>query len=346
MRTIKDIEKKDNKYIRFRGKNLLNLSSNNYLGFADNDALTQRFYTHTQHLYPLGSASARLLTGTLPVYNELEQLLTNLFDTEKTLLFNSGYHANVGIMSALCADMIFCDKLNHASIIDGMRLSKAKFFRYPHNDMASLERLLAQKSPKNALIITESLFSMDGDIAPLAQLVALKNKYNCTLVVDEAHAFGVFGEKGLGIAEELGLIDQIDLIMGTFGKAIGSYGAFVTGREDLITHLINNSRPFIFSTALPPINAAFSKYIIEHELPHTKAARYQMLELGKKMGSQSQIIPVIAGENTNELSEKLFENGFLALPIHPPTVQTSRLRISLTTQITQQDLEGLCAIIG
>jgi 8-amino-7-oxononanoate synthase len=331
MRTIKDIEKKQGKYVWFRGKKLLNLSSNNYLGFADNQAIMERF----SEKHSFGSASARLLTGTLPVYKELEELLTELFNTEATLLFNSGYHANVGIMSTLQTDVIFADKLCHASIIDGMRLSKAKFFRFPHNDTAALERRLSPGS----VIVTESVFSMDGDIAPLTKLVELKKKYNCLLVVDEAHGFGVFGQRGLGVVEELGLVKEIDLIMGTFGKAIGSYGAFVTGRKDLITHLINHSRPFIFSTALPPMNIAFSKYIIENELPHTLAARRRMLELGKG----SHIIPILAGDKTNELYEKYFEQGFLTLPIHPPTVQTSRLRLSLTTQITKEDL---CGIIG
>ncbi len=334
MRTIKDIEKKEGKYIWFRGRKLLNLSSNNYLGFADNDAVVERFLAANPPLYP-GAASARLLTGTLPIYKELEELLSQLFGTEASLIFNSGYHANVGIISGLNADIILADKLCHASIIDGMRLSRAKFFRFPHNDMEALERKLVPGS----VIVTESVFSMDGDIAPLARLVELKKKYNCLLVVDEAHAFGVRGQKGLGLAEELGLIKEIDLIMGTFGKAIGSYGAFVTGRKDLIEHLINHSRPFIFSTALPPVNIAFSKYIIENELPHTFEVRQKMLALGRG----SHIIPIIAGDKTDALYEEYFEKGVLTLPIHPPTVPTSRLRLSLTTDMTKEDL---CGIIG
>ncbi|MDR1169005.1 MAG: 8-amino-7-oxononanoate synthase [Heliobacteriaceae bacterium] len=347
-RTIKDFEKKDGKYIWFKGKKLLNLSSNNYLGFADNRTITERFLNSAGTDYSFGSASARLLTGSLPVYKELENLITDLFKTQSTLLFNSGYHANVGIMSAIAADVIFSDKLNHASIIDGMRLSKAKFFRFRHNDTASLEKLLKTKDFKNAVIVSESVFSMDGDIADLAKLVELKKKYNCLLVIDEAHAFGVFGQKGLGIAEKLGLINETDLIMGTFGKAIGSSGAFVTGKKALIDYLINKARPFIFSTAMPPVNAAFSKWIIENELPKTLENRKKMLELGGKLGSESHIIPVIAGGETAALCEKLFDNGYLALPIHPPTVPegTSRMRISLTTEINKKDLEALCSIIG
>jgi 8-amino-7-oxononanoate synthase len=353
-RTIKDIEKKDSKYVWVGGEKLLNLSSNNYLGLADNPTVVERFLASGGADYSLGSASARLLTGTLPVYKELEELITSLFQPStinhqlSTLLFNSGYHANVGMMSGIEADAIFSDKLNHASIIDGAQLSRANFHRYPHNDLAVLERLLQEKTFKNGMIVTESVFSMDGDIADLARLVELKKKYNCTLVVDEAHAFGVFGRQGLGIAQELGLAGEIDLIMGTFGKAIGSYGAFVTGRKDLIDRLINKARPFIFSTALPPINVAFSKWALENELPHTYEKRREMLDLGRKLGGKSQIIPVVAGDKTPELCEKLRAAGYYALPINPPTVPegTSRVRISLTTEITPEDVEALCSIIG
>jgi len=356
LRAIKNIEKKDGKYIWVSGKKLLNLSSNNYLGLADNKEITERFLEETGGRYSFGSASARLLTGNLPVYNELEKLITEMFSGSQTatLLFNSGYHANVGIMSGIAGadDVIFSDKLNHASIIDGMQLSRGKFFRYKHNDMAALEELLIRERDnfKTAVIVSESVFSMDGDVADLVKLVELKDKYNCILVVDEAHAFGVFGQNGLGVAEELGLTGQIDLIMGTFGKAIGSVGAFATGDKALIGYLINKSRPFIFSTALPPVNVAFSKWVIENELPKTREKRQKMLELSQKFGSQSQIIPIMTGssEKAAELYEKLFDAGYFALPINPPTVPegASRLRLSLTTEITEKDLEDLCGIIG
>ena len=199
LRSIKDFAQKSGKYITFENKELLNLSSNNYLGFADNEEITQEFLDFAGAKYPLGSASARLLTGTLPVYKELEVLLCELFNKESTLIFNSGYHANVGITSTIAGknDVIFSDKLNHASIIDGMKLAGGKFFRYQHNDTESLERLLIRerKNFDNAIIITESVFSMDGDIANLKKIIELKKKYNCLLYVDEAHAFGVFGEK-------------------------------------------------------------------------------------------------------------------------------------------------------
>ena len=348
-RNLKDFERKDEKFIYYKGKKLLNLSSNNYLNFADNKAITKEFLDTDGAQFSFGSASARLLTGTLPVYNELEELLANLYQKEGALLFNSGYHANVGISSALCpkGDVIFSDKLNHASIIDGMKLSDGKFFRFPHNDMTALENLLIREREnfKNAFIISESVFSMDGDIEDLKKLVELKIKYNCNLIIDEAHALGVFGQKGLGVAEELGIINDVDLIVGTFGKAIGSMGAFAVGSRILIDFLINKSRSFIFSTALPPINIAFTKWIIENKLPQTLQKRKKMLEIAKNFGSPSHIIPVIIGENkdTVDLCKVLFHNGYFTLPIRPPTVPigTSRLRLSLTCEIEEAELQIL-----
>ena len=327
-RNIKNFENKDEKYIYINGEKFLNLSSNNYLGFADNKKITEEFLNYAQDKYSFGSASARLLTGTLPVYKELEDLISNMFNKEKALLFNSGYHANVGINSSIAdkGDVIFSDKLNHASIIDGMQLSKGKFFRYPHNNMEALEKLLIRerKNFNNAIIVSESVFSMDGDIADIQKLVSLKEKYNCLLILDEAHAFGVLGQNGLGVTETLNLTDKVDLIIGTFGKAIGSMGAFATGNHILIDYLINKARSFIFSTALPPINIAFSKWIIENA------------------GSQSHIIPIIIGSNkdTVDTCEILFHNGYFTLPIRPPTVPegTSRLRLSLTTEINEKEL--------
>lgn len=345
-RNIKNFDAKDEKYIFYNGQKLVNLSSNNYLGFADNKKITKEFLNEVGDKYSFGSASARLLTGTLPVYKELEDLISQLFRKEKTLLFNSGYHANVGINSCIASkgDVIFSDKLNHASIIDGMRLSEGKFFRFPHKNMEALEKLLTRerKNFNNAIIVSESVFSMDGDIADIEKLVELKEKFNCILVLDEAHAFGVFGQNGLGVTEKLGITDKVDLIVGTFGKAIGSMGAFATGSQTLVDYLTNKARSFIFSTALPPINIAFSKWIIENKLPQTLEKRQRMLSIGQKAGSESHIIPIIIGGNkeTVDTCEILFHNGFFTLPIRPPTVPegTSRLRLSLTTDITEKEL--------
>ena len=345
-RNIKNFDAKDEKYIFYNGQKLVNLSSNNYLGFADNKKITEEFLNEVGDKYSFGSASARLLTGTLPVYKELEDLISQLFRKEKTLLFNSGYHANVGINSCIAGkgDVIFSDKLNHASIIDGMRLSEGKFFRFPHKNMKALEKLLTRerKNFNNAIIVSESVFSMDGDIADIEKLVELKETFNCILVLDEAHAFGVFGQNGLGVTEKLGITDKVDIIVGTFGKAIGSMGAFATGSQTLVDYLTNKARSFIFSTALPPINIAFSKWIIENKLPQTLEKRQKMLSIGQKAGSESHIIPVIIGGNkeTVDTCEILFHNGFFTLPIRPPTVPegTSRLRLSLTTDITEKEL--------
>ncbi len=353
LRDLKNFEDKDEKYIYFRGKKLLNLSSNNYLNFADNKKITEEFLLQYGGKYSFGSASSRLLTGTLPVYSELENLLCRLYSKEAALIFNSGYHANVGIASALNqkGDVIFSDKLNHASIIDGMRLSDGKFFRYPHNDTAALENLLIRERNNfnNAIIITESVFSMDGDIADLKKIVELKKKYNCILAVDEAHAFGVFGQSGLGVCEDSGTIGDIDLIIGTFGKSVGSIGAFAAGSKILIDFLINKSRPFIFSTAIAPINVAFTKWVIETKFPQTKEKRKKMLTLAKKFNGQSQIIPVITGDNqrTVEMCEILYNNGYFTLPIRPPTVPsgTSRIRLSLTADIEENELQILKELI-
>jgi len=345
-REIRDFAGKDQKYIYYKDKKLINLSSNNYLGFADNKKITEEFLNYSDCKYSFGSASARLLTGTLPIYKELENLVSKMYNKEKTLLFNSGYHANIGINSSIACkkDVIFSDKLNHASIIDGMKLSEGKFFRYPHNNMEALEKLLIRERNNfdQAIIVSESVFSMDGDIANIEKLVEFKEKYNCLLVLDEAHAFGVFGKNGLGVAENY--TNKVDLIVGTFGKAIGSVGAFVTGNKILIEYLTNKARSFIFSTALPPINIAFTKWIIENKLPYTYEKRMNMLSIGKKAGSESHIIPIIIGNNQDTVNtcKRLFDNGFFTLPIRPPTVPegTSRLRLSLTTDITEMEIQN------
>ena len=352
-REIKSFDFKDEKYIYIDNKKYLNLSSNNYLGFADNKRIVEEFLNFAGCDFSFGSASARLLTGTLPVYNQLESLLASMYGKEKALLFNSGYHANVGINSSLVGkgDVIFSDKLNHASIIDGMKLSDAKFFRYPHNDVEALERLLQRERNnfKNAVIVSESVFSMDGDIAKIEKLTELKEKYDCMLVLDEAHAFGVFGKNGLGVCEEMEITDKVDLIVGTFGKAIGSVGAFVTGSKILIEYLTNKARSFIFSTAIAPVNAAFTKWIIENKLPETYKKRMNMLSVGKFFGSESHIIPIVIGDNekTVQVCDILYNNGYFTLPIRPPTVPegTSRIRISLTTEISKEEIQNAMQLV-
>ena len=348
--------KKAGKYIFENNKKYLNLSSNDYLGIAEDREVLNNFLKIAD--FSMGSASSRLLTGSSYVYAKLECLLSALYKKEKSLIFNSGYQANTGIMSALLSkkDVVFCDKLNHASILDGIKLSEAQMFRYKHLEYDHLEELL-QKHRNDydmAIIVSESLFSMDGDIADLNKLVELKNKYNAILVVDEAHAFGVYGSRGLGIAEEQKCIKDIDLIVGTFGKAIGSMGAFCSGRKVLINYLINKSRPLIFSTAIPEINIAFSYFVITEVLPNLKTQRQELIKTAQKlrknlaalnletMGS-SHIVPVILGKNKTAVkaSKVLIDNGYYLLPIRHPTVapNSARIRISLRADISYEEIE-------
>ncbi len=360
-RFVQDI-KKQGKYIIKDDKKLLNLSSNDYLGIAENFDIINDFLKTSN--YSLGSASSRLLTGTSPIYKDLEKTLCNIFHKESALIFNSGYHANIGIMSSLAdnKDVIFSDKLNHASMVDGMQLSGSTFHRYKHLDYEHLEFLLDKYRNKyeTAIIASESVFSMDGDTADLKKLVDLKKKYNAILIVDEAHSFGVFGDKALGLAEEENLLDEIDLIVATFGKSIGSTGAFVVGNKILIEYLTNKARSFIFSTALPELNIAYSKYVIENILPKTKESRIKLLKTaeifrkdlvlqGFQTAGSSHIVPIIIGSNaeTIEKCSILQENGFFVLPIRHPTVPegTARIRISLRTDIDYNEIEKISKLL-
>ena len=349
---------KEGKYIYIEGKRYLNLSSNDYLGIAEDKNVIKNFTKNSD--YSFGSASSRLLTGGTEIYSKLEELLSALFNKEKALIFNSGYHANVGIMSALLSkkDVVFSDKLNHASILDGIKLSEAKMYRYKHLNYVHLEELLQKHRHEydTAIIVSESVFSMDGDIADLKKLVELKQKYNAILVVDEAHAFGVFGDNGLGVAEAQNCIKDIDIIVATFGKAIGSVGAFCTGKTILINYLINKSRPLIFSTAIPEINIAFSYHVITEILPNLKKERKELLitaeklrnniaKAGLKTMGSSHIVPVILGSNENALkiSSELIKNGYYLLPIRHPTVapNSARVRISLRADINYEEIKNI-----
>ena len=354
--------KKAGKYIFEDNKKYLNLSSNDYLGIAEDRKILNNFLKIAD--FSMGSASSRLLTGSSYVYAKLECLLSALYRKDKSLIFNSGYHANTGIMSALLSkrDVVFCDKLNHASILDGIKLSDAKMFRYKHLDYENLEELLQKhrNDYETAIIVTESLFSMDGDIADLNKLVELKSKYNAVLIVDEAHAFGVYGSRGLGIAEEQNCIKDIDIIVGTFGKAIGSMGAFCCGHEVLINYLINKCRPLIFSTAIPEINIAFSYFVITEVIPNLRNQRRELLitaqKLREKLASlqiattgSSHIVPVILGENKTAVnaSKVLIDNGFYLLPVRHPTVpqNTARVRISLRADISYEEIAAIPELI-
>jgi 8-amino-7-oxononanoate synthase len=264
--------------------------------------------------------------------------------------------ANVGVLSALCGreDIILSDKLNHASIVDGALLSRAELRRYPHNDVAALEDMLSKAHGfRRRLIVTDAVFSMDGDIAPLKDLAQLAREYNAWLMVDEAHAFGVFGPDGAGLVAELGLGHEVDIQMGTLSKAAGSFGAYVAGPRELIDHLINNARSFIYSTAMPPAVAAASRVALRiiREEPELRVRlrqnadrlRAELQGLGfNTLQSLSPIIPVVVGETPEalDLSQRLLERGIFVSAIRPPTVPkgTARLRVTVTAAHTEEDI--------
>lgn len=339
---------------------MLNLSSNDYLGLASQPGLQEEFLTSGRALgQPFSSSSSRLLTGNYPVYTELERMIARSFNREAALLLNSGYHANTGILPALAdkRTLILADKLVHASIIDGILLSGAPFQRYPHNDYERLERLLEKEAGRyeHIIIVTESIFSMDGDVADLPRLVSLKKRYpNLWLYVDEAHAIGVRGEHGLGIAEEQGCLRDIDLLVGTFGKALASMGAYIVCDRVIRDYLVNTARPLIFSTALPPIQIAWTAFIWER-LDTFEEKRRQLHRLSLRLSealrgkggeiSRSHIIPYLIGESADCVlrAEELQRKGFYCLPVRPPTVPkgTARIRLSLTANIMEEEIEGL-----
>lgn len=354
------------KDVTVNGQRMLNLSSNDYLGLANDLSLKQEFLkTITPDTFLLASSSSRLLTGNFTAYQELEQQLATMFATESALVFNSGYHANTGILPAICDNqtLILADKLVHASLIDGIRLSSAKCIRYRHNDLLQVMRLLEENQNlyEKIVIVTESIFSMDGDEADLRALVRLKRTYsNVLLFVDEAHAFGVRGEKGLGCAEEQGCIPDIDFLVGTFGKAIASTGAYIVCRQIIREYLINKMRTFIFTTALPPANIQWTSWILKH-LSGFQYQREHLLRISQKLKevlirkgyhcpSDSHIVPMIIGASEDTLlkAEELQRKGFYALPVRPPTVPdgTSRIRFSLTADITENEINKLIESIN
>lgn len=347
-------------------RRMLNLSSNDYLGLATNEELRREFLqTLTPENFLPSSSSSRLLTGNFSAYRRLENELTTLFGTEAALTFNCGYHANTGILPVVsnAQTLILADKLIHASLIDGIKLSAAKSIRYRHNDYGQLERLIQENHEKyeRIIIVTESIFSMDGDEADLATLVRLKRTYASVLLyVDEAHAFGVRGLRGLGCAEEQGCIADIDFLVGTFGKALASSGAYIVCSHVVREYLINKMRPFIFTTALPPINVEWTLFLLKR-LPTWRELRQQLSLISDRLReglkqkgyacpSTSHIIPLIAGASstTIALADVFQRKGFYVLPVRPPTVPegTSRLRFSLTAAIETAEIDQLIEIIA
>ena len=361
LRKISNISYKEDKYIIVNGKKYINLSSNDYLGLSTNKDIIQEFIetNKNNNEFLFSSASARLLTGTSSIYSKLENNLAKLFNKESCLLYNTGYQCNLGTISSLVqkGDVIFCDKLNHASIIAGMKLSQTDFYRYKHLDYQHLETLLQKHRTKykKAVIISESVFSMDGDIADIKKLVELKNKYDCILIIDEAHAFGVFGKNLCGISETVNVSNDVDIITATLGKAFASVGAFCVANKTYIDYFVNKSGSFIFSTALTPVNVMWTNWLIENKINLIKEKKQKLNTLFKhiheyiKDNGQTQIIPVIIGQNkqTVEISNKLQNEGFFVLPVRVPTVppNTARLRLSLTADINFEEMKTFFKII-
>lgn len=350
------------KWITIQDRTMLNLASNDYLGLAADLNLREEFLDTLKIERALfSSSSSRLLTGNFAEYEQFENSLSIAFG-RAALLFNSGYHMNIGILPALCDSktVILADKLVHASMIDGIRLSNTQYVRYRHNDLQHLEQLLQKyhqdEQVERIIVVTESIFSMDGDETDLAALAQLKQRFAKTMLyVDEAHAIGVRGEQGLGCAEQYDVLDQIDFLVGTFGKAIASVGGYIICDSIIRDYLINKMRPLIFSTALPPISMAWSDFIFnkvlsmqqqrQHLAEISQYLQQAVIAKGFSSPSSSHIIPIILGESQAAIEKARYvqQQGFYAMPVRPPTVpqNSSRLRISLTSLVQKNELQQL-----
>jgi 8-amino-7-oxononanoate synthase len=372
----------EGRYIYTDSQRLLNVSSNDYLGLAADKDLAAAFleHYHTETLR-FGSSSSRLLTGNNEQIDQLECDLSDWWQRALTaasqplvpscdraaLVFNSGYHVNIGLLPALTKlplkTLILADKLVHASLIDGIQLSRCDYQRYRHNDHDHLRQLIAKADAgyERIIIVTESLFSMDGDFADLPDLVVLKQSdTRIELYIDEAHAVGVFGHYGVGLAEQTGTLADIDYLVGTFGKAMASMGAYVICHPTIKSWLINTMRPLIFSTALPAVNHAWTRFILA-KLPDYTAERQRLAGLSRTLRaavadisshpihSDSHIVPYILGSNTAAMAKaaQLRQAGFYALPIRPPTVAkgSSRIRLVLNATLQESDLQALIAAL-
>ena len=330
----------------------INLSGNDYLGLAQSDLKCDFLKECQTALYPLSASSSRLLSGNCVEAEEVERLLSSLYGGS-ALLFNSGYHANIGILSVLAGkdDLIVSDKLVHASLIDGATLSSATHCRFRHNDVEHLKYLLKNRraNHKRLFIVCESLYSMGGDFAPLEKLVSCKREFDGLLYVDEAHAVGVVGEKGLGKAEEQGVLNEIDLFVGTLGKALASMGAFLIASPTVRHWLINHSRSLIYSTALPPMQWAWTCRVL-NQLPHLTRERGRLqsiqiqlrqllMEQGLSTEGNSHIVPIISGSNELAIrwAEKFQKEGICVLPIRHPTVPKGKERVRLSVHAALTD---------
>ncbi len=362
-RTLKSLRGPQSATTIIDEKRVLQFSSNNYLGLADHPRLKAAAQEAIDSCGS-GSGASRLICGNLELNEKLEGKIAKLKKKENALLFSTGYMANIGIISTLMGeeDVVFSDEFNHASIIDGCMMSKAQVRVYPHKDMDALEGLLEESEQfKRRLIVTDGIFSMDGDIVSLPDLVGLAKKYECMLMVDDAHATGVLGANGGGTGEHFSLEDEIDISMGTFGKALGGFGAFVAGSHVLREFLINRARPFIFTTGLPP--AVIASGIAALELlevePEIRAKLWENVgffrngikELGfDTLNSETQIVPVLVGDAslTMQMGEMLLKEGVFIQGIRPPAVpqSSSRLRITIMATHSRGELEFTLEALG
>ncbi|HEX2467718.1 MAG TPA: 8-amino-7-oxononanoate synthase [Solirubrobacterales bacterium] len=344
------------------GTEVLLLCSNNYLGLADHPRVRQAAAEAAER-WGAGAGASRLISGNLALHQKLERRLAEFTGTEAALLFGSGYLANTGTVAALAGrgEVVFSDQLNHASIIDGCRLSRAETFVYRHRDLEHLAWGLRSAGERAALIVTDAVFSMDGDVAPLAELVELARRHRCLLAVDDAHGTGALGPDGRGAVAEAGLSREVDVIVGTLGKALGSYGAYVCAGPRIVELLVNTARPFIFSTAPPPpaIGAALAALSLLVARPGLVAQlqrngdvlRESLAEAGLDTGaSRTQIVPVIVGDarRAMELCERILERRVYAQAIRPPTVPegASRLRLAVMANHRVDELRGAAGVIA
>jgi glycine C-acetyltransferase/8-amino-7-oxononanoate synthase len=344
------------------GQPVLLLCSNNYLGLADHPRV-QEAAAEAALRWGVGAGASRLVSGTMTVHSRLERRLAAFKGTEAALLFGSGYLANLGVVGTLAraGEVVFSDELNHASIIDGCRLSRAEVFVYAHNDMEHLAWGLAQAGPRAALVVTESVFSMDGDVAPLAEICELAQRHDARVAVDEAHATGCVGAGGRGAVADAGLEREVDVVVGTLGKALGSYGAFVACDAELARLLTNTARPLIFSTAPPP--PAVAGALAALEVLEQQPRRVERLQANAAVlrgelaregfdvsGSTTQIVPLIVGDAATAMRvcEAALERGVFAQAIRPPTVAagTSRLRLAVMATHTKDELRGAARALG
>jgi 8-amino-7-oxononanoate synthase len=360
LRELRRVDSPQSPHIEIGGKKFLNFSSNDYLGLANEPVLKEAAINAVEK-FGAGAGASRLICGSLAPFHELEEALAAFKEVEASLSFSSGYAAAIGTICALLGkdDIIVIDKLVHACIVDAAKLSGAKLRVFAHNNLNDLEEILkwtrGKKFPSQILVVTESIFSMDGDAAPLCEIVTLKEKYGAWLMVDEAHATGLYGKKRRGLAEELNVSDQIEIQMGTLGKALGASGGYICGSRALIDFLVNRARSFIFSTAPVPAAAAAARTAIEFVQTKNGEARRNLLwqrvkQFNSKFEIQnaklsSAIVPILIGDETKavKIAAQLRERGIFIPAIRFPTVARgkARLRVTLTAAHLSEDISQL-----